>query len=362
MKKSLRKIVKLLLAWLTFYSGFLNLYLYLRRKLSSLPDFTILMYHQVLDAESDSENHFLPGMVTLENTFDKQMRYLKKHSNVISLDALIGYLKDKENLPPRSIIITFDDGWRDNYLFAFPILKKYQLPATIFLSTDYIGTSKMFWFHVVNFILRAKVLTSRKMTDILNGLKQIRPEEKRAIVQSFPSSDVFVEKLKRIKPEIREKIITEMMKESNIHLTKIDNQRWMLDWEEIKKMGQSQIPFGSHAHSHRTLTHLNLAEIKKELIESKKAIEEKIKRPASYFAYPNGDYTSQIKKLVKEVGYLGACTVENTKKKQDEIDLYALPRIGIHEGMSKGVRGKFSKALFACQVAGLLIRRRGEYE
>jgi peptidoglycan/xylan/chitin deacetylase (PgdA/CDA1 family) len=362
MKESLRKMVKLFLALLTFYSGFLNLYLYLRRKLSSLPDFTILMYHRVLDVEHNRGNHFLPGMVTLESTFDKQMKYLKNNSNVISLNALIGYLKDKENPPPRSIIITFDDGWRDNYLFAFPILKKYDLPVTIFLSTDYIGTSKTFWLHVANFILQAKALTSQKMTDILNRFKQIRPEEKRAIVQSFASADVFIEKLKRIKPEIQEKIIIEMIKESNIRMTEIDNRRWMLDWEEIKKMGENQIFFGSHGHSHRILTYLNLAELKKELTQSKRAIEEKTKRPANFFAYPNGDYTPQIKELVKETGYLCGCTVEKTRKKQDEIDLFALPRIGIHEGMSTGVRGKFSKALFACQVAGLLVRRRRKYE
>jgi peptidoglycan/xylan/chitin deacetylase (PgdA/CDA1 family) len=352
MKESLRKMVKLFLAFLIFYSGFLNLYLYLRRKLSSLPDFTILMYHRVVDVEHNRENHFLPGMVTLESTFSKQMNYLKKNYNVISLDVLIGYLKYKKNLPPGSIIITFDDGWRDNYLFAFPLLKKYDLPATIFLSTDYIGTSKMFWFHVVGFILQAGALTSQKMTDILNGFDQIRPEEKRAIIQSFATADVFIEKLKRIKPEIQEKIIVEMMKESNIRMNEIDNRRWMLDWEEIKKMGQDQIYFGSHARSHRILTYLNLAEIKKELIQSKRTIEEKTKRPADYFAYPNGDYTPQIKELVKEVGYLGACAAGKTKKKQDEIDRFTLPRTGIHEGMSTGVRKKFSKALFACHIAG----------
>ncbi len=362
MKVSLRKIVKLVLASLIFYSGFLNLYLYLRRKLSSLPDFTILMYHRVLDAGHNRESHLLPGLVTQESTFDKQMKYLKENSNVISLERLIGYLKDKKNPPHRSVVITFDDGWKDNYLFAFPILRNYDLPATIFLSTDYIGTSKMFWFHVVSLILQARTLTSQRMTDILNGFKQIRPKEKREIVRAFASADVFIEKLKRIKPKIQEKMIVKMMKESNIRMNEIDNRGWMLDWEKIKEMGQNQISFGSHAHSHRILTYLNLTEIKKELIQSKSLIGEKTGKPVNFFAYPNGDYTPQIKELVKEVGYLGACAAGKTRKKQKEIDLFALPRTGVHQGMSTGVRGKFSKALFACQMAGLLIRRRREYE
>ncbi|MGB8658696.1 MAG: polysaccharide deacetylase family protein [Candidatus Zixiibacteriota bacterium] len=316
----------------------------------------------MLDLKHNRENHPLPGMVTLESTFDKQMRYLKRNFNVISLDALIGCLKDKKNLPPSSMVITFDDGWRDNYLFAFPILRKYDLPATIFLSTDYIGTSRMPWFHVVNFILQAQALTFQKMTDILSGFEQISPEEKGSIVESFALADVFIEKLKKIKPDIQEKMIREMIKESDIRMNEIGKQRWMLDWEEIKEMGEDQISFGSHAHSHRILTYLDLIDIKKELIESKRAIEEKTKGPVNSFAYPNGDFTPEIRELVKEAGYLCACTVGKIKEKQDGIDLFALPRIGIHEGMSQGIGGKFSKAMFTWQIAGFLTPPKKRHE
>lgn len=361
MKESLRKIVKLILAFSTFYSGILSLYLHLKGKLFLRPDFTILMYHRVLDAAHIGQNHLPSGMVTLESTFDKQMQYLRKNFNVIPLDALIGYLKDRKNLPPRSIIITFDDGWRDNYIFAFPILKRYDLPATIFLSTDYIGTSKIFWFQAINFILRSRALTSQKMTHILNKFEQISLEERKALVRSSALVDPFIEKLKRIKPDIQERIVREMIKESDLRTNEIGKRRWMLDWEEIEKMGEKQISFGSHACSHRILTHLNLADIKRELIQSKRAIEEKTERPVNCFAYPNGDYSPKIRELVKEAGYLCGCAVEGAGGRQDEIDLFALPRIGIHEGMSIGIKGGFSKALFACHIAGFFIRRRREH-
>jgi peptidoglycan/xylan/chitin deacetylase (PgdA/CDA1 family) len=359
MRDSIRKMVKLLAAWLAFYSGFLSLYLYLRRKLSSLPDFTILMYHRVLGGENSRGNHFTPGMVTLEDTFEKQMKFLKAHYSVISLDALIGFLANNKKPPPGSIIITFDDGWRDNYLFALPVLKKYGLPATIFLCTDYVGTSRMFWFQAVDSALRSGALTTRRMTDILNRLEGIRQEEKKAIVQCLASTEALIEKLKGLKPELQEKIVRAMTAESDLRISQTPNRRWMLNWEEIEEMGRDQISFGSHANSHRILTHLNVAEVEEELIRSKRTIEERTRKQASSFAYPNGDYTPQIRELVKEAGYLGACAARRTGKKRDEIDRFALPRTGIHEGMSAGVRGKFSKALFACRVAGLLIRRRG---
>ena len=359
MRDSIRKMVKLFSAWLAFYSGFLSLYLYLRRRLAPLPDFTILMYHRVLGSENNRGNHFLPGMVTLEDTFEKQMKYLKEHCGVISLDALIGFLTNNKKPPPGCIIITFDDGWRDNYLFALPVLKKYGLPATIFLCTDFVGTSKMFWFQAVDLVLQSGALTPRRMTDILNRLEEFSPVEKKAIVRSLASTEAFVEKLKGVKPELQEKIVRAMTGESYIQTGETPNRRWMLNWEEIEEMGRNQIDFGSHANSHRILTHLNVAEIEEELIRSKRTIEEKTKKQVSSLAYPNGDYTPQIRELVKEAGYLGACAAGRTSKGRDEIDRFALPRIGIHEGMSAGVRGKFSKALFACRVAGLLIRRRG---
>jgi peptidoglycan/xylan/chitin deacetylase (PgdA/CDA1 family) len=361
MKDSLRKIVKQMLANLIFYSGFLSLYLYLRGKLSSRPDFIILMYHQVLDVKHNRENHLPLGMVTLENTFAEQMGYLREHSNVISLDQLVNCLRDKKRLPPRSVVITFDDGWRDNYLFAFPILRKYDLPAAVFLSTDYIGTSRIFWFHLVNLILQTQALTSQKMVDILNRFEQISPEKKRGIAESLAYPDVFINELKKIRPQIQEKIITEMLSASDVRMGKSDKRRMTLGWDEIREMGENRICFGSHAGSHRILTHLGPDQIRKELTESKKIIEEKTKRPVSFFAYPNGDYTPQIKELVKETGYLCACAVEGTGKKEYEMDLFALPRIGIHEGMSIGIRGGFSKALFACHIAGLFGRRRREY-
>jgi peptidoglycan/xylan/chitin deacetylase (PgdA/CDA1 family) len=361
MKEPFRKLVKQVLAILIFYSGFLSLFLYLARKLSWRADFAILMYHQVLDVEHNRENHLPSGMLTFEDTFDKQMKYLKKHFNVTALDELVGCLRDRKNPPARSVAITFDDGWRDNYLFAFPVLKKYGLPATIFLSTDYIDTSRVFWFHAVNLILRAGALSSQKMTEILNGFEQISQEEKKAVVESLAFADAFVEKLKKIEPHIQEKIIVEMIKKSGIQMSGTNRRRWMLDWDEIKQMAENKISFGSHAGSHRILTHLDSGEIKTELIESKGAIEEKTKGPVSCFAYPNGDYTSRIKELVKQTGYLCACTAEWKGKKQDEIDLFALPRIGIHEGASIGITGRFSRAIFACHVAGLLIRRRKEY-
>lgn len=95
----------------------------------------ILMYHSISPEAQDSN----ALSVTLE-TFQKQMKYLKDHNyNVIPLESLVCQIKEKKKIPPKTLVITFDDGYRDNYLYAFSILKKYELPATFFIIVKEVG-------------------------------------------------------------------------------------------------------------------------------------------------------------------------------------------------------------------------------
>lgn len=97
----------------------------------------ILLYHKVNDVTND-------GLTVSSKTFDSQMRNLSRHYNVISVGELLAKLSNKENFKRRTVAITFDDGYEDNYLNAAPILKKYNLPACFFVTVGYIGTDKRF--------------------------------------------------------------------------------------------------------------------------------------------------------------------------------------------------------------------------
>ena len=92
----------------------------------------ILLYHNI---DSSSKHNF-----------EKQMQFIKEHMQTISLNELIDCLVKKKPSPPKSIVITLDDGYENIYHYAYPILKKYQIPATIFLVTGYIDTAKNFWW------------------------------------------------------------------------------------------------------------------------------------------------------------------------------------------------------------------------
>jgi len=99
-----------------------------------LKNIRILAYHKVNDSGTGALD------VPVKN-FEQQMEYLKIHRyNVISLDELVEKLRNKKMVKEKSVVLTFDDGHRDNYTFAYPVLKKYNFPATIFLTTSYIGS------------------------------------------------------------------------------------------------------------------------------------------------------------------------------------------------------------------------------
>jgi len=95
----------------------------------------ILMYHSVNVKFTELNNR----LVVSPAVFERQMRFLKEHRYVLSLEALADLIREKKPLPPKAVVITFDDGYKDSYTYAFRVLKKYQLPATMFIIIDEVG-------------------------------------------------------------------------------------------------------------------------------------------------------------------------------------------------------------------------------
>jgi len=355
----IKKIIKLSLSIVVYWSGLLSLFAFLKRIFLPYGDLVILMYHSVLDFGEEERECLQPGLIVSQQIFDKQMSYLARNHNLLSLEQLIELLKNNKPIPKRTVVITFDDGWRDNYLYAYPILKKYRVPATIFLPTDFVGTHKIFWFLQVKLLLAGGNFPSEKLAGILEKVKE---ENKTSLsAGSLNSLDIdsiggdadnFIEKMKHLDFEVIQKVIDSMIAESGIPQDERTKKRWVLSWDEVMEMNQNNIDFGSHGQSHRILTALSTDEVRQELVESKNIIEEETGKKVHLFSYPNGDYNSELKKLVQEAGYRCAVTIKGCEEKEKEPDLFALRRIGVHEDVSTDLKGKFSEALFASNING----------
>jgi peptidoglycan/xylan/chitin deacetylase (PgdA/CDA1 family) len=224
----------------------------------------ILYYHRVNNLPSGIDNS-----PTVE-FFRRQIQLLYKRGYYFaSLIEVIDWCKGLIDLPQNTIAITFDDGYEDNYTNVFPILKKYNAKATIFLIHDYIGQTRYFSYN-------------------RNVPQKILPED---------------------------------------YNPSIDLEHKYLTVPQIKEMYDSGlVDFGSHTLSHNSLVYCDIYKAIEEIVESKKALEKLLDQPVDTFCYPYGHYNEIITKNVANAGYKGAVTTNRRRINRGD-SVYHLSRI-----------------------------------
>jgi peptidoglycan/xylan/chitin deacetylase (PgdA/CDA1 family) len=278
--------------------------------------FEILRYHRVND-----ENDPIFGAVPVK-MFEKQMEVLANYFNVLPLEELVERTLHRD-IPPAAIAITFDDGYRDNYENSFPILKRFGLPATIFLATGPLESGALLWHDLV---FEAFRITNAEVVSV-DG----RNYPLRTVAQKGTALFAFREYLRMYDYRNWGKLIEQMIGRLGVPQDSMSNRAQKLNWDEIKEMSKNDITFGAHTVTHPILTRMSLAEATEEIRASKEAIEEKLTSPVRVFAYPNGrqdDFNESIKKVLKEAGFLCAATILWGTNSIDT-DPFELRRIGI---------------------------------
>ncbi len=257
----------------------------------------VLAYHRILDIGDEDRFASDPELVSATVAdFEWQMRFVREHFSPLTFRQVIDHQERGLELPDRSIIVTFDDGHIDNYTLAFPVLRTTGVPATIFLSTDYIGAGRPFWFdHVASILFRA--------SEGPLELKSIgfRGELSDGRSRRFAASQVLGA-LKRVKESTRLACVEELGAQAgSATATEDDPAVFAMDWAQVREMARSGIEFGSHTVSHPILANVERAQLVRELVESRKSIETHTGRPAEVIAYPIG------KRFAYDEAVIGAC-------------------------------------------------------
>jgi peptidoglycan/xylan/chitin deacetylase (PgdA/CDA1 family) len=299
--------------------------------------------------ENDRERDYIqPGLYVSRKIFEEQIAFLSKKYNIISLKELTDLITGKHHIPSNSLVITFDDGWRDNYLHAFPILKRHDAPAVIFLTTDFIGGENVFWFLKASILMTGNKLSRKELSELIANHED--GEEPGDIDTELSDRDWFIERLKKLDPGKISAILKELSSINRQADDILKEGNRMLIWEDVLEMNKKGIDFGSHGCSHRIMLGLSDAELKRELTESKNILEKRLGSEVNLFAYPNGDYDTHIKDLVKSCGYICALATIGKEEPRSSADMYSLRRINIHDGVSEGLRGGFSRAMFSLHI------------
>jgi peptidoglycan/xylan/chitin deacetylase (PgdA/CDA1 family) len=300
----------------------------------------ILTYHSVLPSTSDIDAGEARNVVS-EEMFAWQMEYLARHFRCLRLEDAVDLLAGGRPLPAYSVVVTFDDGFQNNLRFAYPILRRFGVPATIFLTTGHIGRGTLLlWTERVGRMLRRVKLPEDAARRELKRLKSMTSRDRDAAIQQMERT---------LGPNARD--------EAEAAGPNADRYRFMT-WSEAQELARGGVTIGSHTVAHPIMASLDDERCSVELLQSKQEIERHLGRPCTLFSYPNGtadDFGDRDKASLRKAGYMAAVT-QIAGVNDKHTDLFELRRLNIGHG--------HTPQLFVAQVSGfwpwmrsLMVRR-----
>lgn len=258
---------------------------------------SILAYHGVLDKPLPFDDWCFIS----QETFDEQIRYLSAHFNIVHLSEAVQML-DNGDVDKPTAVITFDDGYQNNYDFAFPILKKYNAPATIYLVSDQMNGEDTIWFCRLNQALSETSETALSWNGMHFNLSS--PAGKAAASAQIQGSLKGMVN-SRLNTEVKQ-LISTLGGDPDKSIENHSPYR-LLSQAEIDEMRDSGlVEFGAHTCSHAILSRLSAEEQAREINDSKLAIEGMVGRSCDHFAYPNGsvqDHDPITAQLISDAGF-----------------------------------------------------------
>lgn len=290
-------------------------------------EITILAYHRILDIAGENDFPFDPELVSASPAdFRWQMEYVRRHYTPISFRRLLDSLDGNDTLPPRPILITFDDGFDDNYRHAFPVLRSLDIPATIFISTGYIGQTRTFWFDWLYYLCNKSAVSSRAVRLGDKSFSLSRDPERR----SGEISGLFGH-AKTLPDEVLRESLSMLEKE---HGTGYPENGFAashpLNWDQVREMARHGIEFGSHTVTHPILANVSDAKLREELALSRSRIEQETGHPVAVICYPVGlefAFNDKVIAMARATGYrLGVSYLPgvNSMKRMDRFRLKRL--------------------------------------
>ena len=251
----------------------------------------ILIYHGICQQD---QTRFNPIFLT-HKTFEQHLKFYKKHFNVVSLDD---YYQQKFSDQKFNICLTFDDGFANNYKYVLPLLEQYQIPATFFVTAIRDAGCDILWNDFLGIISKyGPDQISFKDESYRKGIhnKYISTKTGISLVERLRSGG-FTEKA-----EMMEVLYPLTPFKNNIH----EKDYWLqMTTTQIKTLSDS--PFasiGAHGYFHNDLARIDINDVKTELIDSKRYLENIIQKPINSLAFPYGSYTTEVVRVAKQTGY-----------------------------------------------------------
>jgi peptidoglycan/xylan/chitin deacetylase (PgdA/CDA1 family) len=246
----------------------------------------------------------------------EQLRYLARHFKVVSLESMLDRIMHGSFPLAHEIVLTFDDGLRNNLTVAYPILRGLRLPATMFVCPALVESGAWLWNHEMR--CRLQTLAAPELAEL--RMKLLSPGN---------SVDAIIEWMKTLHLQQR-RTAEAIIRQATMSFQPTAAQREafdIMDWDDLRSFDRELITVGSHTLSHPILTKLSGQEIESEILDSHRFLEQRLERKMDFFCYPNGAYDRRAYQLVQKT-YRAAVTTETGVIDGTEgLDVHRLPRI-----------------------------------
>jgi peptidoglycan/xylan/chitin deacetylase (PgdA/CDA1 family) len=312
----------------------------------------VLGYHRVVESFGATAHTEMPSMLISSRMFERHLDCIGRHFTFVTLDEIGEHLTGGRRFNKPVAAVTFDDGYRDVYEHAFPILKRKGIPAGVFVVTNLIG--RPFWqvhdklYHLMTKAFAAWRDPRREMTDLFRSLH-------------LPVACITRNRVAAVSPMLA---ITSILPE----LPLVEVRRLMdgleavvgngfhdvpltLGWAELEEMSKAGIEIGSHTKNHVSLPAETPDVIAEELAGSKKQLERYLGRPVRHFAYPGGQFTPGVVEAVERAEYAFAYTA--CRHGDRSRPALTIERLLLWQGSSVDADGRFSPAILNCQTQDL---------
>ena len=305
-------------------------------------------YHRVVEDFTGELQRSIPGTLVSRETFRQHLEEAHRAGFELAslpdaLDVLAGRRRARRDL----FVITFDDGYRDVYDNAFPVLKALGVPATLYVASGYVGAERHFahdrLFHL------ARVALERSFRPLYDGLPAETSLLLDPVLKGAPPSAVLDGFISRVPSATLEAIISGLARQLGEPADVAHPGCAVMGWDEVRRMAGSGVTLGAHTVHHTVLTLETPERAGEELAQSRAEIERQVGSPVLDFAYCNGWYSDALVALLIRHGYRSAITTEDRVNRVGG-DPYALKRKVLWEDFSRGVSGGYSAALTGCTV------------
>jgi peptidoglycan/xylan/chitin deacetylase (PgdA/CDA1 family) len=292
---------------------------------------TVAVYHRVADPTNIDDLD--PELVdATPEDFDAQMAYLRRNFRPVSIDEVLQANRERRALPPNSVLVSFDDGYRDNYQLALPILQRHGIRAVFYVTTGYLTDRRLFWWERINMHVRAS--TARELR-----LDYPAPE---VLDLSTPAAKARAkQRLTRIVKDHRaldvERFLDGVTQGCGVRWSDEESRRHgdraLMTWDDVRALRKAGMGIGSHTTTHRVLQTLAAADLETELRASRATLEEQLDEPVTTIAYPVGKSIAAfaaVRRALADAGYeLGFTTRPGMNTLPVEGDPFDLRRISV---------------------------------